>query len=154
MKNRSATFATFALHRVYPAKPERVYRAFADPVAKARWFGQPEGYTIVEQSFDFRVGGSEIARGRFANGPAIDFVALYQDIVPNERIIYSYAMTMDGNRISVSVATLEIVPEGAGAKLTVTEQGAFLDGFDDPLQRERGTVELLDAIGRDIAKHP
>ncbi|MCW5713544.1 MAG: SRPBCC family protein [Bauldia sp.] len=154
MTNRSVTFATFALHRVYPAKPERVYRAFADPVAKARWFSQPEGYTITEQSLDFRVGGMEVTNGTFANGPSIEFLAHYQDIVPSERIIYSYAMKMDGNRISVSVATLEFTPEGAGTKLTVTEQGAFLDGFDDPRERERGTIELLDAIGRDIAAHP
>lgn len=154
MTSRSVTFATFALHRVYPARPERVYRAFADPVAKARWFSQPAGYTITEQSMDFRVGGIEVTNGTFANGPSIEFLAHYQDIVPSQRIIYSYAMKMDGNRISVSVATLEFTPEGAGTKLTVTEQGAFLDGFDDPRQRERGTIELLDAIGRDIAAHP
>lgn len=154
MTSRSVTFATFALHRVYPASPERVYRAFADPVAKARWFSQPAGYTITEQSMDFRVGGIEVTNGTFANGPSIEFLAHYQDIVPSQRIIYSYAMKMDGNRISVSVATLEFTPEGAGTKLTVTEQGAFLDGFDDPRQRERGTIELLDAIGRDIAAHP
>ncbi len=154
MTRRSATFATFALHRVYPAKPERVYRAFADPVAKARWFSQPEGYTITEQSMDFRVGGTEVVNGKFAKGPSVEFLALYQDIVPLERVIYSYAMKIDGNRISVSVATLEITPEGAGTKLTVTEQGAFLDGFDDPRERERGTVELLEAVARDIAANP
>lgn len=154
MTERSVTFATFALHRVYPARPERVYRAFADPVAKARWFSQPEGYTITEQSMDFRVGGAEVANGKFKDGPAIEFLALYQDIVPLERIIYTYAMKMDGNRISASLATIEIKAEGTGARLTVTEQGAFLDGFDDPKQRERGTIELLDAVGRDIAANP
>jgi uncharacterized protein YndB with AHSA1/START domain len=154
MTERSVTFATFALHRTYPARPQRVFNAFADPVAKARWFNQPEGFVSIEQAFDFRIGGTEVSRGMFKDGPRIDFVALYQDIVAPERIIYTYAMEMDGKRISVSVATLEIKAEGTGTKLTVTEQGAFLDGFDDPKQREDGTNQLLDAIGRDIAAHP
>jgi len=154
MTSRSVTFATFAVHRVYPASPERVYRAFADPVAKARWFSQPEGYTITEQTMDFRIGGIEVVNGKFANGPSIEFLAHYQDIIPLQRIIYSYAMKSDGNRISASLATIEFKAEGVGTRLTVTEQGAFLDGLDDPHGRERGTMELLDAIGRDIVVHP
>jgi uncharacterized protein YndB with AHSA1/START domain len=59
------------------------------------------------------------------------FNARYQDIVPNERIIYSYDMNLDEKRISVSLATIEFEPAGSGTKLTITEQGAFLDGYDD-----------------------
>jgi uncharacterized protein YndB with AHSA1/START domain len=69
--------------------------------------------------------------------------AEYWDIVPNERIVTSYQMHMDEARISVSLATVEIKPNGAGTTFVLTEQGAFLDGYDDAGERERGTRELL-----------
>ena len=72
---------------------------------------------------------------------------MYQDIVENERIVYSYEMTMNGRRISVSVATLEFIAVDGGARLIVTEQGAYLDGLDTSDIREQGTKELLDALG-------
>ena len=57
-----------------------------------------------------------------------------------------YDMHLDDTRISVSLATVEFEPEGAGTRLVLTEQGAFLDGFDDPSLRERGTRDLLAAL--------
>ena len=80
---------------------------------------------------DFRVGGRERRRavGRRRH---TTFDAVYHDIVPNERIVYTYEMHLDDRKISVSLATLQIKPAGAGrTKLSVTEQGAFLDGYDD-----------------------
>ena len=75
---------------------------------------------------------------------------IYQDIVENQRIIYAYDMHIDDRRISVSLATIELKPEGSGTRLIFTEQGAFLDGYDDPGDRERGTRLLLDALGRSL----
>lgn len=74
----------------------------------------------------------------------------YQDIVENQRIVYSYDMHMDAARISVSLATVELRPEGRGTRLVFTEQGAFLDGHDNPAQREEGTGWLLDALGASL----
>jgi uncharacterized protein YndB with AHSA1/START domain len=67
--------------------------------------------------------------------------------VPNQRIIYSYDMHLDKQRISVSLATIELTPVSGGTQLVLTEQGAFLDGYDDAGQRERGTHALIDALG-------
>jgi Activator of Hsp90 ATPase homolog 1-like protein len=67
--------------------------------------------------------------------------------VPDERIMYSSAITLVGNPISASLTTIELVLEGSGTRLTLTEHGAFLDGFDNADQREQGTNELLDALG-------
>jgi uncharacterized protein YndB with AHSA1/START domain len=78
-------------------------------------------------------------------------VAIYHDIVPNERILYTYEMTLDGKRISVSVATIEFRPEGSGTRLKLTEQGVYLDGFDNPDVREKGTRDLLEALGKWLA---
>ena len=87
------------------------------------------------------------ASGGPAEGPKHSYDAIYQDIVPNERIIISYDMHLDGRHISVSLATVELKPSGKGTRLTFTEQGAFLDGYDDAGSREQGSKDLLDALG-------
>jgi len=66
--------------------------------------------------------------------------------VPNERIVSTYDMHLDDKRISVSLATVELKPAGAGTRLTYTEHGVFLDGYDIPAQREEGTRALLDQL--------
>jgi uncharacterized protein YndB with AHSA1/START domain len=73
--------------------------------------------------------------------------AVYQDIVPNRRIVYSYELLFGEIRVSVSLATIELISEGSGTRLILTEQGAFFDGIDTPATREHGTGELLDALG-------
>jgi hypothetical protein len=60
-------------------------------------------------------------------------------------------MHLDQSRISVSLTTVELVAEAEGTKLTFTEQGVFLDGFDDAGGREHGTRELLDQLGASLA---
>ena len=152
MTERSVTHATFVVERTYDASPARVFAAFADPAAKARWFAGPEEWGPAEHELDFRVGGREISRGGPEGGPVFTYEARYQDIVPNERIISTYDMCMDQTRISVSLATVELKPESASTRLVYTEQGAFLDGHDNPAQREHGTGELLDALGAELRR--
>ena len=101
---------------------------------------------MQERSFDFRVGGRETLTGKWKTGMVSSFDAHYHDIVPNERIIYSYTMHVDGKKISVSLATIEVKPAGRGALLVVTEDGVFLDGYDDSGSRERGTIGLIDQL--------
>ena len=78
------------------------------------------------------------------------FDAIYHDVVPNERLVYSYDLYLDDRKISVSLATMELAADGAKTRLKVTEQGAFLDGYDDAGSREHGTGLLLDAIGASL----
>lgn len=151
MTARSVTHATFVIERTYPAAPARVFAAWADPVAKARWFSGPDEWQSGPHELDFRVGGRERVSGGPPGGPVHTFEARYHDIVPNERIISSYDMYMDETRISSSLATVELLPAGPGTRLIYTEQGAFLDGHDSPAQRERGTAEMLDALGAALA---
>jgi uncharacterized protein YndB with AHSA1/START domain len=152
MTNRSVTHATFVIERSYDAAPARVFAAFADPAAKRRWFTNPEAPGPVEHELDFRVGGSEINRGGPPGGPTYSFEARYQDIVPDQRIVSTYEMQMNETRISVSVATVELKPEGTGTLLVYTEQGAFLDGHDSPAEREHGTRELLDGLDVELRR--
>jgi uncharacterized protein YndB with AHSA1/START domain len=150
MSARSVTHATFTVERTYGASPARVFAAWAEPEAKARWFAQAEGWDTTEYELDFRVGGSELFRGRPKDGPLIAYDAVFQDIVPEKRIVYSYAMTSDGQRISVSVATVQLNADGNGTRLVLTEQGAFLDGLETAESREHGTGGLLDALRAEL----
>ena len=145
MTQRSVTHATFTVERTYPAPPEAVFAAWAEPSAKALWFGGGDF------ELDFRVGGRVLNRGGPDGGPVFTYDARYYDIVDNERIVYAYEMHMDDTRISVSLATIELTPVSDGTRLVLTESGAFLDGHDTPEQREGGTGSLLDALGNALA---
>jgi uncharacterized protein YndB with AHSA1/START domain len=147
---RSVVHATFTVERVYDAPRARVFKALTDPAAKAKWFGGGAGYTLLAREMDARPGGREHVQGRWESGVVSTFDALYHDVVPNERIVYAYTMHLDERKISVSLATLELKPAGTGTRLVMTEQGAFLDGYDDAGSRERGTQFLLDALGRSL----
>jgi uncharacterized protein YndB with AHSA1/START domain len=149
MSNRSAAHATFVIERDYDAAPERVFAAWAESAAKRRWFGPPG--VEAEHELDFRVGGREHL-GVSAGGAVFSYDALYEDIVTDERIVYTYNMHRDGTRMSVSVSTVEFLAAGEGTHMRYTEQGVFLDGTDTPQQREHGTAEMLDRIGAALAQ--
>jgi uncharacterized protein YndB with AHSA1/START domain len=90
MSGRSVEHATFVVERKYAAPPERAFAAWADPEAKARWFGGSEAHLAL----DLRVGGRERSRGTAPDGSAYSYEALYQDIVPAQRIVYTYDMLL------------------------------------------------------------
>ncbi len=154
MNERSVTHATFVLERTYDAPPARVFAAFSSREAKGRWFIGPDNWEKSNLELDFRVGGHERVSGGPPGGPVHSYDARYQDIVADQRIITTYEMHMDEARISVSVATLELQPEGAGTRLILTEQGAYLDGYDTSASRERGTSDLLDSLGAELQRLP
>ena len=129
----------------------RVWRALTDETAKAKWFsGTPGRWELLERHMDVRVGGTERVRGRWEGGVVSTFDATYHDVIVNERLVYSYVMHRDDKKISVSRATMQMKADSGKTTLTVTEQGAFLDGYDDAGSREHGTGFLLDALGASL----
>jgi uncharacterized protein YndB with AHSA1/START domain len=152
MSERSVSHATFVIERTYAASPARVFAAWSSRDAKAHWFRGPEEWGTSEHELDFRVGGKERVSGGPKGGPVHVFEARYQDIVPDQRIISSYDMHLGDRRISVSLATVEFKPTGTGTRLVYTEQGAFLDGYDDAGSREHGTRELLEQLGTSLER--
>ena len=151
MSKRSTTHDTFVIERTYPAAPEQVYQAFADPKAKARWFAAPAEWEQSRGKMEFKAGGKEFLSSTPPGHKPHTFEATYLDIVPNERIVYVYVMHIGPNKISASLATIELAPAGKGTKLVLTEQGVFLDGYDDSGSREKGTHGLLDQLAKSFA---
>jgi uncharacterized protein YndB with AHSA1/START domain len=143
--------ASFHLERHYNAPVERVWKALTDEAAKQKWFGGPPGeWDLIERHMDVREGGRERAKGRWQSGVVSTFDAMYHDVVPHERLVYSYVMHLDDKKISVSLATMQLKSEDGGTTLMVAEQGAFLDGYDDAGSREHGTGYLLDRLGASL----
>jgi uncharacterized protein YndB with AHSA1/START domain len=144
MPERSVVHSTFTLERTYDRPSARVFAAWADPALKGRWFGGGTDDKPVDLDMDFRVGGHE--RDRNEAG----YEARYHEIVPDERIAFTYDLSFGGPLVSVSLATVEFRPtgDGSGTQLTYTEHGAFLDGLDDPELRKNGTGGMLDELGR------
>jgi uncharacterized protein YndB with AHSA1/START domain len=148
MTERSVTHATFVIERTYPVAPARVFAAWASQDAKANWFAGSGEWEASERTLDFRVGGRETLSGASPGKVKHHYNAVYHDIVPEARIILSYDMHIGAQRISVSLATVEFKPAAKGTRLLYTEQGAYLDGYDDAGQREHGTRVLLDNLAK------
>ena len=143
MSTRSVIHSTFRLERTYGAPPARVFTAWSDRTAKARWFGAPDG----EYELDFRVGGRELNVARLADR-VMTFESWYRDIVADERIVYTSTLSADATLATVSLTTVEFSATGEGeTRLVLTEQGTFLDGHEQPEWREHGTGDWLNALG-------
>lgn len=158
MTDRSVIHDTFSIERTYPARPSKVFAAFASQQAKDTWGDtgelEPAAGDAGIKEFDFRPGGRERFGHKYQD-TTYRYDALYYDIVPDQRIVYSYEMYADGVRISVSVATIEFAKSGEGTALTWTEQGAYLDGIDGPQApslRKEGTTEMLDGLTRYLTR--
>lgn len=158
MTDSSVIHHTFSIERSYPAAPSRVFAAFASREAKDAWGDDPgvesaQGEAAVTE-FDFRPGGRERFGFKY-DGKTYRYDALYYDIVPNQRIVYSYEMYANGARSSVSLATIEFAKGDDGTALTWTEQGAYLDGIDGsqaPALRMEGTTGMLDGLARHLTQ--
>jgi len=130
------------------ATPQRGFSAWADPALKAQWFrGPPEQWTELRRSMDFRVGGLEVAEGRFnESGMTTLFEARYHVIEPGRRIVYVYDLRLSGKLHSVTLSSLDLEPDGDLTRVSYTEQIVFMDGEDGIEMRRGGTEWHFEAI--------
>jgi uncharacterized protein YndB with AHSA1/START domain len=148
MTTSTVSLDTFVIERTYDVPVTTVFGAWADPRRKARWFAGSADALGAGYELDFRVGGRETSLGGPPGGPIYRYESEFRDIVPEQRIIYTYEMYADETRLSVSVATVQFLAEGdRSTRLVLSEQGVFLDGHDTSAQREDGTRTLLDSFG-------
>ncbi len=146
---------TSVLEHNYPQPPTNVYAAFAQPARKRRWYAEGD-HEIEEFEMDFRIGGTERHRYRFKPGHPIEGQeilnqAIYQDIVPEKRIVTASVMSLNGKPILAAQVTFEFLPAASGTDLICTSQGAFFDWPQGPVMIEAGWRALLDRVGRELA---
>jgi uncharacterized protein YndB with AHSA1/START domain len=113
---------TVRLHRVLKSTPDRVYRAFLDPDAMAKWL-PPNGFTGKVHSIEPRVGGTyKMSFKNFTTGESHSFGGKYLDLVPNERIRHTDRFD-DTNLPGEMVTTITIKQVSVGVELNVVQEG-------------------------------
>lgn len=155
----TTTHGSFVVERRYEHSPKRVFAAWSDPRAKRAWFAEGEGWDIQSYELDFREGGRETSSFRFLKGEesfgedtSFGNETVFDEIVPDERIIFTYSMSKNGIRFSISLATVEIKSADKGTRLIYTENAAFFDGADGVQMREAGWSELLQKLDEHLAR--
>ncbi|MBS0487394.1 MAG: SRPBCC family protein [Proteobacteria bacterium] len=113
---------TVRLHRVLRAKPERVYRAFLDAGAMAKWL-PPYGFTCTVRHMDARVGGTfKMSFTNFGTGNGHAFGGTYRELVPHERIRYSDVFD-DPNMPGEMETTVSLKPVLCGTEISIVQSG-------------------------------
>lgn len=113
---------TIRLHRVLPAKPERVYRAFIDPDAKVKWL-PPYGFTCKVHHHDARVGGTyKMAFANFTTGNSHSWTGEFVELVPNQRVRYTDRFD-DPNMPGEMHVTVDINEVFCGTEINITQEG-------------------------------
>jgi len=113
---------TVNLHRVLRSKPERVYRAFLDADAMAKWL-PPFGFTCKVHHMDARVGGTyKMSFTNFSTGNSHSFGGKYLELIPNERIHYTDSFD-DPNLPGQMRTTISLRPVSCGTELTIVQEG-------------------------------
>ena len=116
------TTGTVRLHRVLRAPPERVYRAFLDADAMAKWL-PPYGFTCKVQHMDAKVGGSyRMSFTNFTTGHGHAFGGEYLELLPFEKLRYTDRFD-DPNLPGVMQTTVSLKPVSCGTELSVVQEG-------------------------------
>lgn len=113
---------TIRLHRVLRAPPERIYRAFLDAQAMAKWL-PPHGFTGEVHHLDARVGGSyRMSFANFSTGSRHSFGGVFLELVPGERIRHTDRFD-DPNLPGEMQTTIQLRPVSCGTELQVVQEG-------------------------------
>lgn len=113
---------TVKLHRVFSAKPERVYKAFIDADAMAKWL-PPNGFTGKVHEMDARVGGSyKMSFTNFSTGSSHSFGGEFLEMVPNEKLRYSDKFD-DPNLPGEMMTTVTLKEVSVGVEVNIVQEG-------------------------------
>lgn len=148
---------TFAIEKSFSASPTKAFAAFADPQKKRRWYGESNAFETLEHRLDFSIGGQEVLTGRMLptspiTGALLKWTSAYAEIMPDNRIVFSQVVDMNGRRISCSLVTVEFFADAGGTRLRLTHQAAFFEGSDGPAIRKAGWEGLLTRLGEEISR--
>ena len=114
--------STVRLHRVLTAPPERVYRAFLDAAALAKWL-PPDGFTCTVHELDAKVGGKyRMSFTNFSTGNGHSFGGTYLELVPGQRIVHDDRFD-DPNLPGTMVTTITLREVSCGTDVQITQEG-------------------------------
>ena len=143
MSTATAVKPSLTLKRRINAPPAKVFAAFTEPQTIARWFG-PQGVTDVQAETDLRVGGRYRIVAKMANDEH-SVGGVYREIVPNEKLVYTWAWKSTPER--ESLVTITFKPDGAGTLLTLTHEQFFdADARDRHQHGWSGALDKLEKL--------
>lgn len=143
MSSPTSSKPSLTIKRRFNAPPAQVYAAWTDPNMIARWFG-PEGVERVEAETDLRVGGRYHVR-MHVPGDQHDVMGVYREIVPNEKLVFTWAWKSTPERESLVTVTFK--PDGAGTILTLLHEQFFdADARDRHQSGWTGAIDKLEKL--------
>jgi len=155
MEQPKVVHSTCVVERSFSKPPSAVFAALSEPDKVRQWYGAGDNHDLIEFALKFAIGGTQRLTYRFKQGHPLQCMVLmndgiFQDIIPNQRIVSASAMTLADKRISASLVTFELLPTEKGTDLVCTHQGAFFEGSgpNPAKMREDGWNALMDKLLR------
>lgn len=148
---------TFTIENTYSAAPAEAFAAFSELEKKRRWYADGAAYEVLEYDLDFSVGGREVLVGKMlpstpVAGAVLKWSSVYDEIKPDDRIVFSQVVEMNERRISCSLISVEFLPADTGCVVRLTHQAAFFEGSDGPEFRKMGWQALLDQLSGELSQ--
>ena len=139
---------SLSLKRHYPVPVERVFRAWTDPQALRQWFGPSDEGEILVSETDLKVGGRYRIVMQMASGEQHRVGGVYREIVPNEKLVFTWAWESTPER--ESVVTVRMKRAGDGTDMTLTHE-QFLD---EPARdrHQKGWDATFERLGRYLSR--
>lgn len=128
MSTATATKPSLTITRHLKAPPAKVFSAWTDPEKMKRWMGPPQ-IEPLSAEIDARVGGRYRLLMRAANGEEHDVSGVYREVVPDRKLVFTWAWKSTPER--ESMVTIELAPEGDGTLLTLTHAQLFDEATRD-----------------------
>jgi len=135
--------SNLTMTRLFDAPRERVFRAFAEPEQLVKWWG-PTGMRVVDHDIDVRVGGAWRTTLRAESGNDYTMSGVYKEIMPPERLVFTWGWERDGTRGHETVVTIELTDRAGRTELSLHQQ--IFENEDACLSHQRGWSESLDCL--------
>ena len=147
---------TIVLERRLPAPPARVFRAWSDGDEHAAWAVPGDGWVEAEREWDFREDGVQRSLFGPPGAPVAESRGRFVLIVPGRRIVSAGTMRDIARRVvsSVTMTTLDLVPDGTGTMLTLVDQSVFLGEGETAGMRRDGWRAIFDGLEGHLAGRP
>jgi len=146
MSTAAATKPSLTLKRRFKAPPAKVFAAWTDPEKMKRWMG-PEGVVGLSAEIDARIGGRYRLLMKSPDGEEHDVSGVYREVVPNEKLVFTWAWKSTPER--QSLVTVLLKPDGDGTLLTLTHEQFFDETARD--HHRQGWTGSLDKLERFVA---